>query len=130
MPRVRFTRPLASYELPANPTHLELRHANTHQTVLEPGEVCRINTGVAVEIPTGCVGIIQSHPDLARLANRKNAIECIGQILPAEGMHGDDRDEIHVVIRNVGLQKAYVLPSERVAILVVLPAFTAFDVVR
>ena len=82
-----------------------------------PGETVWIPTGVAMEIPKGCAGLVFARSsmgvkrDLAP-ANKVGVID------------SDYRGEIHVVLHNHGAKQQLVEPGERVAQLVIVPVFT------
>ena len=85
--------------------------------VIAPGETVKIPTGVAMEIPGGCAGLVFARSsmgvkrDLAP-ANKVGVID------------SDYRGEIMVMLHNHGKENREVLPGERVAQLLIMPVFT------
>lgn len=85
--------------------------------VIAPGQTVKIPTGVAMEIPEGCVGLVFARSsmgvkrDLAP-ANKVGVID------------SDYRGEIMVMLHNHGNREQAVLPGERVAQILIVPAFT------
>ena len=82
-----------------------------------PGQTLPIPTGVALEVPRGCAGLIFARSsmgvkrDLAP-ANKVGVID------------SDYRGELLVVLHNHGSQTRQVEPGERVAQLLVVPVYT------
>ena len=85
---------------------------------IEPQETVLVHTGVAVEIPVGCVGLVYARSGLASKkglapANKVGVIDC------------DYRGEIMVALHNHSGEKRTVEKGERVAQLVITPYYTA-----
>lgn len=84
---------------------------------IQPGRTVPIPTGVALEVPAGCAGLIFARSsmgvkrDLAP-ANKVGVID------------SDYRGEILVMLHNHGSLERQVEPGERVAQLVITPVFT------
>ncbi len=82
-----------------------------------PGQTVKIPTGVALEVPGGCAGLIFARSsmgvkrDLAP-ANKVGVID------------SDYRGEIMVMLHNHGNKAQIVAPGERVAQIVITPVFT------
>lgn len=82
-----------------------------------PGQTAPVPTGVAVELPKGCAGLIFARSsmgvkrDLAP-ANKVGVID------------SDYRGELLVMLHNHGSQRRTVEPGERVAQLVIVPVYT------
>ena len=82
--------------------------------VLEPGDSFAFPTGLAAEIPAGCVGLMFTRSSMGvkhgiTLPNSVGVID------------SDYRGELVVPLRNYGKEPYAVQPGERVAQLVVLP---------
>lgn len=78
------------------------------------GETHWFNTGIAVEIPTGCVGLVFARSSLGAKRGLAPA-NMVGVI------DSDYRGEIKVVLRNYSNETAKVDAGERVAQLVIVP---------
>ena len=84
---------------------------------IAPGETAFIPTGIALEVPRGCAGLIFARSsmgvkrDLAP-ANKVGVID------------SDYRGEIFVMLHNHGKEVRTVEPGERVAQLVIVPVYT------
>ncbi len=81
---------------------------------IEPGELAIFPTGIAVEIPAGCAGMIFTRSGLGikhgvAVANGVGVID------------SDYRGEIHVGLRNSSKVPYTVKPGERIAQLIVMP---------
>lgn len=82
-----------------------------------PGQTMPIPTGVALEVPAGCAGLVYARSsmgvkrDLAP-ANKVGVID------------SDYRGEILVMLHNHGSQAREVVPGERVAQLLITPVYT------
>lgn len=85
-------------------------------TVL-PGEVAWVSTGIALEVPRGCAGLIYARSSLGTKrglapANKVGVID------------SDYRGEIKVVLLNHSNEPQTVSPGERIAQLVITPVLT------
>ena len=84
---------------------------------IQPGETVFIPTGIALEVPKGCAGLVYARSsmgvkrDLAP-ANKVGVID------------SDYRGEINVVLHNHGSKVQRLEPGERIAQLVIAPVFT------
>lgn len=87
------------------------------EVTIQPGETAKILTGVSMEIPFGCVGLVFARSsmgvkrDLAP-ANKVGVID------------SDYRGEVMVALHNHNQDDQTVQPGERVAQLVITPVFT------
>ncbi len=84
---------------------------------IQPGETQFIPTGLSMEIPVGCVGLIYARSGLA----------CKKGLAPANKVgviDSDYRGEFIVALHNHGTQPQIVAPNDRVAQLVIAPVFT------
>lgn len=84
---------------------------------IEAGETKFIPTGIALEVPVGCAGLIYARSSLGAKrglapANKVGVID------------SDYRGEIMVALHNHGSQPQQIAPGERVAQFVVTPVFT------
>ncbi|MBR0119051.1 MAG: dUTP diphosphatase [Eubacterium sp.] len=84
--------------------------------VVEPGETQFINTGLAMEIPEGCCGLIYARSGLA----------CKKGLAPANKVgviDSDYRGEIIVAIHNHGNMEQVIKSGDRIAQMVITPYF-------
>lgn len=84
---------------------------------IAPGESAFVPTGLAMEIPQGCAGLIYARSGLA----------CKRGLAPANKVgviDSDYRGEFIVVLHNHGAQTQTVGCGERIAQLVITPVFT------
>ena len=82
--------------------------------VIEAGETVFIPTGIALEVPKGCAGLVYARSGLA----------CKRGLAPANKVgviDSDYRGEIKVALHNHGRQAQTVNPGERVAQLLITP---------
>lgn len=85
--------------------------------VIAPGESAFIPTGLAMEIPKGCAGLIYARSGLA----------CKRDLAPANKVgviDSDYRGEFMVVLHNHGKQSQTVTHGDRIAQLVITPILT------
>ena len=85
--------------------------------VIEPGKAAFIPTGLSMEIPKGCAGLIYARSGLA----------CKRGLAPANKVgvvDSDYRGEFMVVLFNHGQQPQTVSNGERIAQLVITPVYT------
>lgn len=85
--------------------------------VIEPGKSCFVPTGLAMEIPKSCAGLIYARSGLA----------CKRGLAPANKVgvvDSDYRGEFMVVLHNHGEQTQIVSHGERIAQLVITPILT------
>ena len=84
---------------------------------IAPGESVFVPTGLAMEIPKGCAGLIYARSGLA----------CKRNLAPANKVgviDSDYRGEFIVVLHNHGNQPQQIAHGERIAQLVITPVFT------
>ena len=86
--------------------------------VIRPGESYMFNTGIAIELPSGTVGLIYARSGLAAKkglapANKVGVID------------SDYRGEIKVCLHNDSNEDQTVKPLERIAQMVIMPYYTA-----
>ncbi len=84
---------------------------------IQPGETIMIPTGIALEVPKGCAGLIYARSSMGTKrglapANKVGVID------------SDYRGEIRVVLLNHGKTVQVVEPCERVAQLLITPVLT------
>lgn len=85
--------------------------------VIEPGRSCFVPTGLAMEIPKSCAGLIYARSGLA----------CKRGLAPANKVgvvDSDYRGEFMVVLHNHGEQTQIISHGERIAQLVITPVLT------
>ncbi|MBE6979426.1 MAG: dUTP diphosphatase [Ruminococcaceae bacterium] len=85
--------------------------------VVEPGRTAWIPTGIAMEIPKGCAGLVYARSGLA----------CKRGLAPANKVgviDSDYRGEITVVLHNHGPEAQTVSYGERIAQMVITPVLT------
>lgn len=86
----------------------------TAPVTINPGETAWIPTGLAIEIPAGCAGLVYARSGMA----------CKRGLAPANKVgviDSDYRGEITVVLHNHGIQPQTVNNAERIAQLVITP---------
>ena len=92
--------------------------------IIEPGESAWISTGIALEIPRGCAGLIYARSGMA----------CKKGLAPANKVgviDSDYRGEVVVVLHNHGDRPQMVESGERIAQLVITPVLTpAYEEVK
>ena len=84
---------------------------------IEPGQTAWIPTGIAMEVPKGCAGLIYARSGLA----------CKKGLAPANKVgviDSDYRGEITVVLHNHGSAHQTVACGERIAQMVITPVLT------
>ena len=86
--------------------------------IIHPGAAWKLETGWKAELPEGCYGKILDRSSIAI-----RGLLVIGGVLDA-----DYRDEIIVILRNIGNDAARIEPLERIAQLIVQPIFTGDSV--
>ena len=84
---------------------------------IQPGEIAWIPTGIALEVPKGCAGLVYARRGMATKrglapANKVGVID------------SDYRGEIKVVLLNHGNEPQTVEPGERIAQFVITPVLT------
>lgn len=84
---------------------------------IQPGETAKILTGVSMEIPCGCVGLVFARSSMGVKRNLAPANK-VGVI------DSDYRGEIMVMLHNHGSTPQTVIPGERVAQILIMPVFT------
>jgi len=84
---------------------------------IHPGQSCFIPTGIALEVPSGCAGLIYARSGMA----------CKRGLAPANKVgvvDSDYRGEITVVLFNHGQEEQTVSDGERIAQFVITPVLT------
>ena len=84
---------------------------------IEPGQTAFIPTGLALEVPQGCAGLIYARSGLA----------CKKGLAPANKVgvvDSDYRGEVKIALHNHGTQPQIVGPGERVAQFIITPVLT------
>ncbi len=91
---------------------------------IEPGQTAFVPTGIALEVPVHCAGLIYARSGLA----------CKRDLAPANKVgviDSDYRGEILVALHNHGTASQTVEPGERVAQLIITPVLQpAYEAVR
>ena len=85
---------------------------------IQPGETVFIPTGIALEVPEGCAGLVYARSGLA----------CKRGLAPANKVgvvDSDYRGELKVPMVNLGTEAYTIQPGERVAQLCIAPVYTA-----
>ena len=85
--------------------------------VIAPGQTCKIPTGIAMELPIGCAGLIYARSSLGTKkglapANKVGVVD------------SDYRGEFLVFLHNHGTQAQTICSGDRIAQLLVTPVFT------
>ena len=84
---------------------------------IAPGQTVFVPTGIAMEVPKNCAGLIYARSGLA----------CKRGLAPANKVgviDSDYRGQIIVALHNHGMQKRTVCHGDRIAQLVITPVFT------
>ncbi len=84
---------------------------------IAPGETCFVPTGIALEVPKGCAGLVYARSGLA----------CKRGLAPANKVgvvDSDYRGEIKVALHNHGNVSQTVEPGERMAQFIITPVLT------
>lgn len=84
---------------------------------VQPGDVAWVGTGIALEVPKGCAGLVYARSGMA----------CKRGLAPANKVgvvDSDYRGEITVVLLNHGSQPQTIMPGERIAQFVITPVLT------
>ena len=87
------------------------------EITVAPGETVWIPTGLAMEIPKGCAGLVYARSGLA----------CKKGLAPANkvgGIDSDYRGPVTVVLHNHGNQPQTIAHGERIAQMVITPVLT------
>lgn len=85
--------------------------------IVEPGQTAWIPTGIAMEVPKGCAGLVYARSGLA----------CKKGLAPANKVgviDSDYRGEITVVLHNHGTAAQSIACGERIAQMVITPVLT------
>ena len=82
-----------------------------------PGESAWITTGIAIEIPKGCAGLIYARSGLSTK-------RCLAPANKVGVIDSDYRGEITVVLLNHGKQPQVISCGERIAQIVITPVIT------
>lgn len=84
---------------------------------IEPGQTAFIPTGIAMEVPEGCAGLVYARSGMA----------CKQGLAPANKVgviDSDYRGEIVVALHNHGAQPRQVEPGQRIAQMLITPVLT------
>ena len=84
---------------------------------IEPGTTAFVPTGIAMEVPKGCAGLIYARSGLA----------CKRDLAPANKVgviDSDYRGEVIVALHNHGAQPRTLASGDRIAQLVITPVYT------
>ena len=84
---------------------------------IQPGEVYWVSTGIALEVPQGCAGLVYARSSLGAKRGLAPANK-VGVVDP------DYRGEVKVVLLNHSNQPQTLEPGERVAQFVITPVLT------
>lgn len=85
--------------------------------VIGPGETVWIPTGIALEVPKGCAGLVYARSSMGAKRDLAPANK-VGVI------DSDYRGEVRVVLHNHGSRVQQVEPGERIAQLLITPVYT------
>ena len=117
--RVKILRPGAT--LPAYGTAeaagADLTACLEAPVTIEPGQTAFIPTGIALEVPTGCVGLVYARSGMA----------CKQGLAPANKVgviDSDYRGEIMVALHNHSGSARSIEPGQRIAQLLITPVLT------
>ena len=84
---------------------------------IAPGQTAFITTGIALEVPANCAGLIYARSGMA----------CKQGLAPANKVgviDSDSRGEILVALHNHGCQSRVIKPGQRIAQLLITPVLT------
>jgi dUTP pyrophosphatase len=87
------------------------------ENVIEPGQTAFIPTGIAMEVPKNCAGLIYARSGMA----------CKRGLAPANKVgviDSDYRGEIIVALHNHSTEPQRIAPGERIAQMVITPVLT------
>ena len=87
------------------------------EVTIQPGEVFWVPTGIALEVPAGCAGLVYARSSMGAKRGLAPANK-VGVIDP------DYRGEIRVVLLNHSNQPQTLQPGERVAQFIITPVLT------
>ena len=117
--RVKKLRPAAT--LPAygsaGAAGADLTACLEESVTIGPGQTAFIPTGIALEVPAGCAGLVYARSGMA----------CKQGLAPANKVgviDSDYRGEIMVALHNHGVQARTVEPGQRIAQLLITPVLT------
>ena len=85
--------------------------------VVQPGQVAWVSTGIALEVPKGCAGLVCARSGMA----------CKRGLAPANKVgvvDSDYRGEVKVVLLNHSNEPQTIQPGERIAQFVITPILT------
>lgn len=101
----------------------DLYSGENYNIVLGPGERCKFQTGIAIELPLGYMALVQGKSGLAM----KEGITTIGNVIDS-GYRG----QIHAILLNTSQKSITVKPLQKIAQLIVIPCYTdyVFEVVN
>ena len=114
--KLRFGAVLPTYGS-AEAAGADLYACMDESVTIQPGKTAFIPTGIAMEVPKGCAGLIYARSGLA----------CKHGLAPANKVgviDSDYRGEIIVALHNHGQESKVVLPGERIAQMVITPVIT------
>lgn len=95
----------------------DLRACIEEAVCVEPGQTVFVPTGLAMEIPVGCAGLIYA----------RSGLSCKKGLAPANKVgviDSDYRGEVIVALHNHGSEMQTVNPDDRIAQLVIAPVLT------
>lgn len=95
----------------------DLRACLTESVTIQPGQTAFIPTGIAMEVPSGCAGLIYARSGMA----------CKQGLAPANKVgviDSDYRGEILVALHNHSGQARTVEPGQRIAQMLITPVLT------
>lgn len=95
----------------------DLRACIEEAVRVEPGQTVFVPTGLAMEIPVGCAGLIYA----------RSGLSCKKGLAPANKVgviDSDYRGEVIVALHNHGSEMQTVNPDDRIAQLVIAPVLT------
>ena len=107
---------LPTYETP-EAVGADLRACIPEAVTVDPGQTVFLSTGLAMEIPVGCAGLIYA----------RSGLSCKKGLAPANKVgviDSDYRGEIIVALHNHGTETQTVNPGDRIAQLVIAPVLT------
>lgn len=106
---------LFEYAVKPTPTPSGFDLHATKRVDIDPGQTCKMDSGLNIKIPKGYVGIIQPRSKLALDKNVR---------IGAQIVHHDYEGEVTIHLHNAGKDLVEIKHKDAVAQLIVVPCFT------
>lgn len=109
---------LKDYAIPPSKTPSGIDFHSPTRKDLKPGDSCKIDSGIQVQIPEGFVGKIYPRSKMAL----KKDIKISAQII-----HANDESEIILNLHNTGKDLVEICVNDKIAQLIVSPCETSYE---